>query len=94
LVDFALALCRAHDRGENPADVPLTGETPQPGALRQAAQRLRQVVQGIAFYPEEDPRANVVEPQLGYALRRLEMSLQQGAGNGHGIIGIFAVQKS
>lgn len=93
LVEFAIALCQAHDRGEDLAAISLAEETSRPGALRQAAQRLRQVVQQSEYYPEEDPRANVIEPQLGYALRRLEMSLQQGAGHGHGIIGIFSVEK-
>jgi len=41
-----------------------------------------------------DPRANVIEPQLGYALRGLEMELQRGAGNGHGLVGIFTVHKT
>jgi len=41
----------------------------------------------------EDWRSDVIEPQLAYALRDLEMSLQQGAGNGHGLLGIFVVNK-
>jgi len=40
-----------------------------------------------------DPRANVIEPQLGYALRRLELGLQRGMGTGHGLMGIFEVKK-
>ncbi len=40
-----------------------------------------------------DPRANIIEPQIGYALRGLEMEFQRGLGRGHSLIGIFEVQK-
>jgi hypothetical protein len=40
-----------------------------------------------------DPRANVIEPQLGYALRSLEASLQQGLGCGHGLLAILKITK-
>ena len=35
-----------------------------------------------------------VKPQLGYALRYLEMKLQQGLGCAHGLVGIFEVDKT
>ena len=35
----------------------------------------------------------LIEPQLANALRELEMSLQKGNGNGHGLVGIFTVEK-
>lgn len=40
-----------------------------------------------------DPRANIIEPQLGYALRNLEHNLQRGLGCGHGLVVILEVQK-
>jgi hypothetical protein len=40
-----------------------------------------------------DPRANVIEPQLGYALRGLELTMQKGMGTGHGLVGVFEVKK-
>jgi hypothetical protein len=40
-----------------------------------------------------DSRANIIEPQLAYALRRLEMELQSGAGTGHGLVGILKINK-
>ena len=33
-------------------------------------------------------------PQLGYALRHLEMKLQRGLGCAHGLVGIFEVDKT
>jgi hypothetical protein len=41
-----------------------------------------------------DPRADIIEPQLAYALRDLEMSMQKGQGYGHGLVGIFTVEKA
>jgi SAM-dependent methyltransferase len=40
-----------------------------------------------------DPRANIIEPQLGYALRDLESKLQQGLGCGHGLLVILKIRK-
>ena len=39
------------------------------------------------------PRASLVEPQLGYCLRELEMGIQKGLGCGHGLVAIFEVTK-
>lgn len=36
-----------------------------------------------------DPRANIIEPQLGFALRSLEFGLQKGMGCGHGLVAIL-----
>jgi hypothetical protein len=38
-----------------------------------------------------NPRASLVEPQLGYCLRELEMGIQQGLGCGHGLVAIFEI---
>jgi hypothetical protein len=40
-----------------------------------------------------DSRANIIEPQLAYALRKLEMELQTGDGVGHGLVGVFEIKK-
>ena len=40
-----------------------------------------------------DSRANIIEPQLAYALRKLEMELQTGNGVGHGLVGVFEIKK-
>jgi hypothetical protein len=55
---------------------------------------LMQVIHESRTWTFDDPRANIIEPELGYALRHLEMTMQQGMGNGHGIIAIMRVNKS
>lgn len=99
LVRYTIELCKAHDRKKSVPETLSTGEThladaaDAPDALSKLLDHMKQVIKGIGHFNMEDARANVVEPQLAYALRELEMSLQQGAGNGHGIVGIFVVNK-
>lgn len=40
-----------------------------------------------------DSRANIIEPQLAYALRRLEMDMQPGWGVGHGLVAVLEINK-
>lgn len=65
-----------------------------PPVLRDLMQRMRELVEGIGWLKTGLPRENIIEPQLGYALRDLIMELQQGMGCGHGLVGIFKVDKS
>jgi len=65
-----------------------------PPALRDMMERMRQVVEGVGWLGIGLPRENIIEPQLGYALRHLMMNLQQGQGCAHGLIGIFEVDKT
>ena len=46
---------------------------------------------GWMWYGE--PRANIIEPQLGYALRSLEINMQKGIGCGHSMVAILKVTK-
>ena len=46
---------------------------------------------GWMWYGE--PRANIIEPQLGYALRSLEINTQKGLGCGHGLVAILKITK-
>ena len=69
-----------------------------PEALAQMPLPLRRslsVMKGIARTAVKtrigNPRASLVEPQLGYCLRELEMGIQQGLGCGHGLVTIFEV---
>jgi len=72
--------------GEIPASYPV--------ALREMMDRMRLVVEGVGWLGLGLLRENIIEPQLGYALRYLIMNLQQGKGCGHGFSGIFEVDKS
>jgi hypothetical protein len=57
-------------------------------------QRMRLGVEGVGWLSLGLPRENIIEPQLGYALRYLEMKLQRGQGCAHGLVGIFEVNKT
>jgi hypothetical protein len=64
-----------------------------PAELRQMMERMRRVVEGVGWLNTGLPRENVIEPQLGYALRHLISRLQQNQGCAHGLVGIFEVCK-
>jgi len=64
-----------------------------PQALRDMMERMKLVVEGIGWLGYGLPRENIIEPQLGYALRYLVCNLQKGHGCGHGLVGIFEVDK-
>ena len=66
-------------------------ETPLP--LRRAASAMRSIVRVAARMKIGNARVSLVEPQLGYCLRELEMGLQRGQGCGHGLVAIFEVVK-
>jgi SAM-dependent methyltransferase len=64
-----------------------------PPILQIAVMMLDRVIDAVSWMRMGDPRANIIEPQLGYALRSLEMELQEGAGRGHSLVGVFEVRK-
>ena len=64
-----------------------------PDYLKRAMKTIVRIVNGVGRIRMGDPRANFLEPQLGYALRDLEISLQKGEGMGHGLMGIFRIEK-
>jgi len=55
---------------------------------------MRSVIEGIGSLDIGMPRENIIEPQLGYALRHLISNLQEGRGCAHGLAGIYEVDKS
>ncbi len=64
-----------------------------PLPLRRTLNVMRGVVRAGARTKIGNPRTSLVEPQLGYCLRELEMELQRGQGCGHGLVAIFEVVK-
>lgn len=64
-----------------------------PTSLKEAMETMRRVIEGVGWVPWGDVRANVIEPHLGYSLRKLETDLQPGTGMGHGLVGIFEIKK-
>ncbi len=65
-----------------------------PAPLQFALMTIDRVINSTEWIWDGDPRANMIEPQLGYALRSLEYKLQQGLGCGHGLLVVLEVQKS
>ena len=61
--------------------------------LKEAATTMKQMVHVVGEIGWCDGRANVIEPMLGYCLRKLEMELQPGMGMGHGLVGVFKIHK-
>ncbi len=64
-----------------------------PPALRDMIVRMKLVIEGCGWLGVGMPRENVIEPQLGYALRYMMSNLQEGRGCAHGLVGIFEVEK-
>lgn len=65
-----------------------------PAALQMAIMTIDRVIDTVSWMRMGDSRANIIEAQLGYALRSLELEFQEGKGRGHALIGIFRVRKN
>jgi hypothetical protein len=57
-----------------------------PDQIQHGIRTMDRIIDNVGWMEMGDVRANVIEPQLGYALRGLEASLQQGRGFGHGLL--------
>ena len=88
LVDFAQERLRSSISLAN-----INGWDEFPAALQFALMTVDRVINSAEWIWYGDPRANIIEPQLGYALRNLEHKLQQGLGCGHGLVVILEVEK-
>jgi SAM-dependent methyltransferase len=64
-----------------------------PKVVRESIRTIRDVVRNLHWFRMGDPRANVVEPQLGYILRNLEIDFQQGMGAAHGLLATYELHK-
>lgn len=91
LLEYVIALLRYYDTaGASPQP---TIERHHPRPLRTAMAEMRRLIAATHRSKTQDVRANIIEPHLGYALRELEMSLQQGMGCGHGLVAILELEK-
>ncbi|PPT09004.1 hypothetical protein CKA32_003106 [Geitlerinema sp. FC II] len=61
--------------------------------LQFALMTIDRVIADVGWMWYGDPRANIIEPQLGYALRTLEYEMQQGRGCGHGLVAILKTHR-
>jgi len=64
-----------------------------PTAVKTVIDTMEKVVTAAARMKIGNPRASLLEPQLGYCLRELEIGLQKGLGCGHGLVAIFEIIK-
>lgn len=95
LVNYTAGLVRCYD----PSKRSYTGAVPDipasyPRPLRKMMEHIRLVVENVGWMESGLPRENIIEPQLGYALRNLVSSLQDGQGCAHGLVGIFKIDKT
>ena len=85
MVTYTKALLEGSKPPEALAEMPLP--------LRKSLSAMKGVVRAAARKRIGNPRASLIEPQLGYCLRELEMGLQQGRGCGHGLAAVFEMVK-
>ena len=88
LIDFTTARIA----GERVDLVGMPGWRDFPAALQMALFTVDRIVDSVAWMDVGDVRANVIEPQLAYVLRRMEHRLQAGIGSGHGMVVVLEVQ--
>ena len=94
LVKYVLCLLEAYDEEKHRflKELPAIPAS-YPAVLREMMERMKSVVEGVGWLGLGLPRENIIEPQLGYALRYLVTNLQQGQGAAHGLVGVFEVDK-
>jgi SAM-dependent methyltransferase len=92
LVKHTIEFLAEYEESEAPAESAVDIYQFYPESLRKAVETMQKVVSTTGGLPG-DSRANIIEPQLAYALRRLEMELQSGSGTGHGLVGILQVNR-
>jgi SAM-dependent methyltransferase len=87
------AAIEALERWDDPKWLSRRPPEEYPDPVQGAIRTIRNVIGNVQWFRMGDPRANVVEPQLGYILRNLEMDLQQGLGAAHGLLAIYVLEK-
>jgi len=93
LVRHTIALLSEYDceKGEFRSLPDIPPHCPEP--LKEAMAAMKRVIESVGWVKWGDVRANIIEPHLGYSLRKLEMELQPGTGMGHGLVGAFEIRK-
>jgi hypothetical protein len=83
----------ALERWDDPALLATPPGEDLPPPVREAIRTIRDVVRNVKWFRMGDPRANIVEPQLGYVLRNLELDMQQGLGAAHGLLAFYELSR-
>jgi SAM-dependent methyltransferase len=94
LIQYTMELLAGYDADQNSLTSVPQIQPYYPEPLKEAMHSMKRVIEGVGWLPWGDVRANVIEPHLGYSLRKLEMELQTGIGVGHSLCGIFEIRKS
>ena len=87
LVDFTIERLR----GVRVNLVDLDGWRDYRPELQMALMTMDRIIDGVAWIDVGDVRANVIEPQLAYCLRRMQHKLQEGRGCGHGLVAVLQI---
>ncbi|MBN1557842.1 MAG: class I SAM-dependent methyltransferase [Lentisphaerae bacterium] len=95
LVHHVITLLKLYDEESRAFSGPIP-EPPAacPAPLQRMRERMERVVEGTGWYGMGLPRENIIEPQLGYALRDVITKQQQGQGCGHGLVGVLEIDKT
>lgn len=93
LVKYTMELLDRYDPDRGGFDGQVDVPDSCPRALRDAMVTMESLILGVGRLNWSDPRSSLIEPALGYCLRKLEMDLQPGSGVGHGLIGVFEIRK-
>jgi ubiquinone/menaquinone biosynthesis C-methylase UbiE len=92
LVKHAIDLLAAYPELPQSSEELLASHSYYPQPLRETVATMHKVITCTGDLPG-DARANIIEPQLAYSLRKLEMQLQQGLGVAHGLCAVLEVVK-
>lgn len=87
LIDFTIERLR----GARVNLVEMEGWRAYPAPLQMALVTLDRIIDGVAWIDVGDVRANLVEPQIAYVLRRMQHQLQEGRGCGHGLVALLQI---
>lgn len=87
LVDFTIERLR----GTRLNLIDLDGWREYRPELQMALMTIDRIIDGVAWIDVGDVRANVIEPQLAYCLRRMQHRLQEGRGCGHGLVAVLQI---
>lgn len=96
LVAHVQELMRAYDdqAAKLPAGAVEDPPASYPKPLREAMRKMTRVVEGTGWLSYGRPRENIIEPQLGYSLRRMVCQMQQGLGAAHGLCAVLEIDKT
>ncbi|RMH74655.1 MAG: class I SAM-dependent methyltransferase [Cyanobacteria bacterium J007] len=83
----------ALEHWRNPHKLQTEPPAGEPPLVQDAIRTIRKAVRCAPNMRLDDPRANLVEPQLAYLLRELEWNLQQGLGASHGLLAVYEFKK-